>query len=329
MQKLAARESASHHVNLGTLELRAPSVSRNLPDQPMTVVVSGVGRSGTSAVAKVLHTLGVPMGNTNNLAVHEDQDFLHALLFFDQARVIQLIGDRNEKYHRWGFKFPSLQNHLLPPQLSQFRAPHLILVMRDPVATANRAFSSDTEVNSIVDAFLNVTRQVTDLVNFMQKVECPTLLISYEKLLAFPDQTIDSIARFCGITLTPETHVLARQAIVPNNPQYIDLFHSPYRGYFDAVEDGCVLGWCAATFHSNSIDVELLADGAVKAVVPADLFRQDLLDAGIDDGCHSFKIQLARLKIRKTAMLQVRVAGTDFILDGSNRRLNDLSHKGT
>ncbi|MDE8350005.1 MAG: hypothetical protein POG74_11080 [Acidocella sp.] len=322
MSKRAQPGPASHHVNFGTLALRVPEGAPDHANGMMTVVVSGVGRSGTSAVAKVLHALGVPMGNTNNLAVYEDQDFLHALLFFDQARIAELIVERNNKYPRWGFKFPSLQNHLLPPQLSRFRAPHLILVMRDPVATASRAFSSDTDGNSIIDTFLNVTRQTFDLVNFMQKVECPTLLISYEKLLAFPDQTIDSIVAFCGIELDTETRIKARQAIEPNNPQYIELFHNPYRGHFDAIEGGYALGWGAATFHGDPISVELLADGVVKASARADIFRQDLLDAGIGEGCHSFKIPLARLKIKKSAKLSVRVAGDEFMLEGSGRTLN-------
>jgi len=60
---------------------------------------------------------------------------------------------------------------------------------------------------------------------------------------------------------------------------------------------GChALGWAqdpdAATTHLN---VRVLVDGVVVATTVADLFRQDLLDAGIGDGTYAFDVDLASL----------------------------------
>jgi hypothetical protein len=71
--------------------LRVPDDDRAVRDGPVTVIVSGVGRSGTSMVAKVLDALGVPMGRTDGLEVFEDQDFIRALISFDYNHMRQII----------------------------------------------------------------------------------------------------------------------------------------------------------------------------------------------------------------------------------------------
>lgn len=324
-------ETAASHVNFGTLTLR---VSKNGHDrreagsnqQPITVIVSGVGRSGTSMVAQVLSVLGVPMGRTNNQAVFEDEEFLAALLYFDHQRLASLISSRNAVAPRWGFKFASLQNHILPPQLLQFRNPHMIIIMRDPVATASRSSMSDPGEKSGEEAFVNVSKQLYDMMYFVEKAECPTLLLSYEKFVSFPDKAIDAIVEFCAIDLTPQLRAAALNAIVPNNPAYIKLFHHDFRGNFDGVENGRLCGWCSHQSDDARIEVELLADGQFVAATLADLFRADLHAHGIGDGCHGFAFDIEELQIDAAAVLRVQVAGGEYILEGSDYTLNQM-HK--
>ncbi len=316
--------AANNFVNFGTILLGKPHYAH---EEPSTIIVSGVGRSGTSAVAKLLHELGVPMGNTKDRAVYEDEEFVQSLLFFDHLRLKKLIEDRNTQHSKWGVKFASLQNHLMPPQMTRFRNPHLVVVMRDTVATASRAFSSDREAGSIKDTLLNIMQQTSDLMNFVMRVECPVLLISYEKLIAFPDQAISALSAFCGVEVTDEIRQRAKHAIEPNNRAYIQLFHNQWRGYLDGVLNNCLIGWCCAGDGATPVDVELLANGKAVASAKADLFRQDLLDAGIGDGSFSFKIDIAGLKLNKKSVLQVRVAGQDYMLDGSGRTLQELRGK--
>ncbi|OYV42543.1 MAG: hypothetical protein B7Z75_12345 [Acidocella sp. 20-57-95] len=264
------------------------------------------------------------MGNTKNRAVYEDEEFVQSLLFFDHLRLKELIEDRNAKHHKWGVKFPSLQIHLMPLQLLQFRNPHRVVVMRDAVATASRAFSSDPEAGSIKDALLNILQQTSDLMNFIMRVECPVLLISYEKLIAVPDEVIGTLSAFCGIELNDETRLRAKHAIEPNNKAYIRLFHNQWLGHLDGIDNNCLIGWCCAGENAAPVDVELRANGKVLAFARANLFRQDLLDAGIGDGRFSFKIDIAGLKLTRKSVLQVRVVGEDYVLEGSGRTLQQL-----
>jgi hypothetical protein len=309
-------------VNFGTLTLRAPVAA---PDGQaagtMTAIVTGVGRSGTSMAAKVLEALGVPMGRTGDLAVHEDQEFLQALLYFDFARLAELIRDRNAAHGKWGFKFPSLQNHLLPPQIAQFRDPHLIVIMRDPVAIAARSLNSDQERRGVSETLRNVTGQISDLVNLVERANCPVLLLSYEKFVAFPDEAIEAIAGFCRLAPDPARFAAARAAVVPNNAEYIELFHRRHRGHFDGVVEGHAVGWCATEGDAAPVTVEVLANGAVVANGLASQFRRDLLAAGIGRGVHGFRISLEGLGLAPETKLAVRPAGVAQALDGSNRPL--------
>lgn len=318
-------DSYRKFLNLGTITLRQAEKTVLAADQPLTVIVSGVGRSGTSMVAKVLDAIGIPMGKTDNLAVYEDQEFLRALLFFDFTHMAKLIDTRNTAHIRWGFKFASIQNHILPPQLLKFRNPHLILVMRDPVAIASRSAFSDGERQTPEEAIANVAQQSFDMMSLIQKAECPTLLMSYEKFVSFPDNAIDSIASFCGLTLTDDQRARALTAIEPNNPQYIELFHAGYRGHFDAVAHGHAIGWCAPSEGDEAVVVEVLLNDVVVARGKADLFREDLLKARIGTGLHAFKVQLPPIPIPGETVVKVRPRGTEFLLDGSGRTLSALS----
>jgi hypothetical protein len=315
------------HLNTGVLALRVPGEEPELRTGPITVIVSGVGRSGTSMVAKLVDALGISMGKTDGLAVYEDQELNRALYQFDYNLVRKLIRERDTAQQRWGFKFASLQNHIFAPQLEYFRNPRLIIVMRDVIATASRSFISDVEQKGFDETLINVTKQTSDMVYFVINATYPTLLVSYEKFVGLPDKGIDAVANFCGITVTDEIRRKARHAIEPNNPQYIELFHPNFRGNFDSVKQGFVLGWCAADDSQDAVEVELLADGSVLATARADIYRTDLFAAGIGAGCHGFRFDLSGLSLQDTMVLDVRTVGGTYIVKGSGRRLKDFPER--
>ena len=193
------------------------------------------------------------------------------------------------------------------------------------IATANRSLTSDPDIGAAEEAVLNVTKQVTDMMHFAIKAPCPVLLISYEKMVGFPEKSIEAIARFCDITLSAELRRKARRAIEPNNIEYIKLFHPNHRGNFDGVADGHVVGWCARNDSKDPVEVQLLADGVVVASTKADVFRHDLLAAGIGDGKHGFRFDISKLRSKEAAVLEVRTADGMHVVFGSGRRLNEMA----
>jgi GT2 family glycosyltransferase len=66
----------------------------------------------------------------------------------------------------------------------------------------------------------------------------------------------------------------------------------PVRGYFDGVVGRRAIGWLADETMTDHAIVEILLDGRVVGEGKANLFRQDLLDAGIGVGAHGFDIPL-------------------------------------
>jgi hypothetical protein len=288
----------------------------------MTIVASGVGRSGTSMIARVLDALGIPMGRTDGLAVFEDQEFLQSLLFFEIGRMQELIETRNASFDKWGFKFASIQNHLFPAQLSLFRNPRLIIVMRDAVATANRSHTSDPDKPTAEAALVNVAKQTMDIIDFVRNSACPTLLVSYEKAIIFPEETVIVLAEFCGIALTTERHAKAMAVIEPNTVSYINLFHSEYRGHFDGISDGKALGWCKKNDGPEKVELQIIANQIVVGTVLADIFREDLREAEIGDGCHAFSFDLSLIDLAPNAILQIRTADLTHYVDGGGQPIH-------
>jgi hypothetical protein len=124
--------------------------------------------------------------------------------------------------------------------------------------------------------------------------------------------------------VTSETNRRALLAIEPNNPNYISLFHTKFRGNFDSVKRGHAIGWCAEDSSDDPVEVELVADGKVIATTMADIFRADLLAAEIGAGCHGFRFDLSRLGLNDSVILEVRTAGREYTVNRSGRRLRDF-----
>lgn len=332
---MESHDSVQSHLNSGVLRLRLPDEDFAAKGGPLTAIVSGVGRSGTSMVAKVLHSLGLFMGRIDGLAVYEDREFNQALYIRDYVTLDALIRKQNAANERWGFKFASLQNHLSPAQLNSFRNPRLIVVARDVVATTSRSKLSDAEKRDLEATLRDVTQQVSDMMAFVSSAPCPTLLLSYEKCVAFPDAAIDALAGFCGIVPTADARRQALHAIEPNNPSYIQLFHPNHRGNVDAVKHGVVIGWCAANDSDEPVEVELLADGVPIARTMANAHRNDLETVGIGSGCHGFRFDLTNLPFELDTVLTLRTVDRAYILNRGEFRLSDfpeelarLTHRG-
>ena len=85
-------------------------------------------------------------------------------------------------------------------------------------------------------------------------------------------------------------------------------------GCVDILADTRMSGWAADEAGEDPVEVEVFVNAALVATVPCDGFREDLLAAGIGDGCKAFYFDpSAHLRPGRNA-LEVRYAGTDLIL---------------
>lgn len=167
-----------------------------------TVGVFGQTKGGTSALAGVVNILGVPMwGREKTL---DDTDMV-----LDTDRTIQR---RNEQYDIWGFKNPSLTPRVdeLVPKL---RNPHILFVLRDPVAIEMSLQQGRADDNK------NFLQRLRQFYTWMpSNPGYPWMPVSYEKLVTSTSEEVRNIADFLGCEF--------RQSAVD--------FINPGKGYQDA-----------------------------------------------------------------------------------------------
>jgi hypothetical protein len=95
------------------------------------------------------------------------------------------------------------------------------------------------------------------------------------------------------------------------------------RGHLDAVEHDRVEGWAQDLDRPDAtVFVRVFDNGVPLADVPADLFREDLLAAGIGNGEHAFRLEFpVPLGRRERHVVDVRSAADGVPLLGSPRVL--------
>ncbi|MBO9476741.1 sulfotransferase [Shimia sp. R11_0] len=158
-----------------------------------TLMIYGVNRGGTTAVAGGIRRMGVFLGDDmeGNL---EDKcfRFKHGL---DAIRAT--VAQRNADYDVWGWKHPHPHQYI-DEILPELRNPRLILVTRDMTANTLGVSSWDQEaLGKGVGLYMGQTRKNVDL---MWNAKCPVMLVSYEKLVLKPEAVLKELAHFCGLT---------------------------------------------------------------------------------------------------------------------------------
>ena len=108
----------------------------------------------------------------------------------------------------------------------------------------------------------------------------------------------------------------------------IDLFTSPksincsgnpptaFEGFHDATDCNAIAGWAWDSNRPNTvISVDIYSDNVLFTTIPADQFRQDLLDAGKGNGVHAFNLATPMsLKDGQTHTISIGIHDTDIAL---------------
>ena len=183
-----------------------------------TYAIFGVPRGGTSMVAGVARLCGLNLGK-DLLNTHEDVEFNADFLQRDGIEPLPAIKAaverRNAEHDVWGWKYPRSIRFLdqIRPGL---RDPRLILVMRDPVASAGRPvrrFKQDPL--EVVNDHLDLQARNLALVS---RWEVPTLLVSYERAIDRPVELAEQMAAFLGMA-PPTDHDQVRSFVRPGTYQ--------------------------------------------------------------------------------------------------------------
>ncbi len=180
----------------------AIAIAKTRRDQK-TFVVVGSGRGGTSVVSGLVHILGVRMFDHPELN-SEDSEIVqayqgnmkrgHAAAAREVSRV---IASRNASHDVWGWKDPSADLYL-ECVLPNLRDPHFIFVFRNPLDVALSHVETNTVSIEIgLDSALNRYMRYWGL---LQKFGCPTLMVSYERVLADKSGFISELSSFLKVS---------------------------------------------------------------------------------------------------------------------------------
>ena len=169
-----------------------------------TILVLGIGASGTSCVAGCLHKLGCPMGPEGHLdkaGRYEDVCFYGAFREpINWERLLELI-DAHEQPPVWGWK-NTLTMAAIPRMFDLLENPHVVAVHRNLLASVRgrrdgrcppgQYFTQQQAERWAIEAM----RQYMGALQAAAWHGVPTLHIGFEDTLANPEETVEELAEF-------------------------------------------------------------------------------------------------------------------------------------
>lgn len=285
-------------------------------DGEATLAVVGLARSGTSMLSALLQDLGIYMGDAVDKAVFEDVEVARFIDAADFKGLGEFAAARNAKHDVWGFKRPNAYK-ALPQLVPILRKPRLIVMFRDILAIAMR---NHVSMQMDIIPFLPIyADEYMELVKTVSHIKCPMLLVSYEKFIQFPEESIEKTAAFAGIALTPELRQRALKIINNGTENYLRASRLRYTGHVDRIIDRTLRGWAMVIDQPRvKAKVHLKIDGKLVATLVANKLRKDLVAADIGDGYHGFEIPISG-GILKDSMVEVIAGNADFQLPNSGK----------
>lgn len=174
---------------------------------PRSVIITGTGRSGTTAIARLSAFLGVQMATqSDNLAsqAYCEHGFLRESIKHQRTEVLDRIAAEMAD-SLWGFKIPGEFSHCA------FAARHLapsgtciVCVTRDTTATAlcEYQFKNADGRHWLIEYASRNQRMIIEACSIASEI--PMMLISYEKLLANPAAVSDCLADYLCVNRDSE-----------------------------------------------------------------------------------------------------------------------------
>ncbi len=285
-------------------------------DGQATLAVVGLARSGTSMLSALLQDLGVFMGDAVDKAVFEDVEVARFIDTGDFKGLAGFASARNAEHEVWGFKRPNAYKSL-PAIVPVLRKPRIIVMFRDILAIAMR---NHVSMQMDVIPFLPLyADEYMELAKNVSRIKCPMLLVSYEKFIQFPEESIDKTAAFAGISLTPEMRERALKIVNNGTENYLRASRLRYTGHVDRIIDRKLRGWAMVIGQPRvKAKVHLRVDGKLIVSLVANKLRKDLVAAGIGDGYHGFEIPFDGM-ITKDSTVEVIAGNADVHLPNSGK----------
>jgi hypothetical protein len=184
-----------------------------------TIVATGLGRSGTTMLARIMEESGLAMGKKLTTNTREIKRLQVLVKANDRLAFKSYCKKQSRLTPKWGFKLPAFRNVTRTYEGSMVN-PRYIVIFRDVLSIGIRSkIVHQTDLLSLmrvaIQDYLITLRQV-------EALRSPVLLISYEKALHFPERTVATMAEFMGINLSEDRILRIAEVAVRNaDPDYL------------------------------------------------------------------------------------------------------------
>lgn len=184
-----------------------------------TIVATGLGRSGTTMLARIMEEAGLEMGKKLTTSTREIKRLQSFIKTKERLTFKSFCKKQSRLTPKWGFKLPSFR-YVMREYESSIFSPRFVVIFRDILSISLRRNISQGD--ELLPAMRFAIQDYLRLLEQVQKVKSPVLLISYEKSLQYPERTVAAMLDFMGISLTEERIAeIAKSAVHNANPDYL------------------------------------------------------------------------------------------------------------
>jgi hypothetical protein len=273
--------------------------------QGRPVVVVGVARGGTSMVAGALHKMGLFMGDRAVSPVFEDVRLSEVFESGDLQKASSIAAEYTSRYGVWGWKRPSCVNYLDDVD-SVLGSPRYIFIFKDLFSIAQR-----NSISMLTDTLHTMKRAGMEygrILEFIEKREPVSMLVSYEKAVADPRYFIAKLAEFLMIDPVQEKLESAEEFVSPNPPEYLEKSRiTKTQGRLGGINGRKIYGWARYVHRIDSALVDIYLNDELLSTVKADRPRADLLERFGQACAFVYNIpEDLRLKVGDTLRARVR-----------------------
>lgn len=288
------------------------------------VIIVGVNRGGTSAIAATLNSLGIFLGERWHEPIYEDLILANAFRNQDWKSFRKTVEFYESNHSLFGWKLPNITTKLTKVHRF-FKAPKYIFVFRDLYATGtgmNRASNRD-----VIKGMFYANQQYKNVLDFISRKDINHLLISYEKMIIDSKSYAIEILDFLEIEKNDQRIKSITEVISPNPEKYQNWLNNSrqstflntngYQGHLDHLDTSKVKGWAKSIYDDNSISVDIFVNDEKITSIKADELRKDLIHEKVSTiGKHGFLYYFDTPLLAKSAV-SVKPANNKFDLVGS------------
>jgi len=265
------------------------------------IIIVGINRGGTSAVASSLNALGVHLGDASAAPIFEDKKLSNAFRGKDWKKLKQIADEYVLEHGVYAWKLPDTRHQLkkLEKLLGDVR---FIFVFRDICAISLRKQKA-LDVDALKSMSESI-RSYDKIIKFASKSSSDHLLLSYEKILTAPESYATSLLEFIGFETSSENIKKITDVIAISPKEYnvwadklrqkndLDSVHG-ISGQLHRVDTDVVVGWAKWIKSDEKMKLTLLVNDEEVSTFTADQFQQHLINTGFSkSGNRGYRIKM-------------------------------------